>query len=297
VALNVNGKTPTLRIQSNLSDIQAGPLLKQLTDEERLTGKGRFRAKLNASGNSVEGIKRTLGGNIDFRFEDGAVKGVNLAQIIRDGKALFKGESRPESDEPVQTDFSELSGSGVINQGVLTNRDLLAKSPYLRVNGAGTVSLVSEQLDYDLDTTIVDSAMGQGGEELAELEGKLIPVHFYGPYSDPEYSIDWTQVVLGSKEEELKERLIDKLLGKDKEEDAAPKDATATDETTAAPADEASTDTATAAPKDVAGTDSATPDKEATAKPEEEPSAKERLKQKEKELKKKYKDKLKELKF
>ncbi len=296
VALNVNGKTPTLKIQSNLSDIQAGPLLKQLTDKERLTGKGRFRAKLNASGNSVEGIKRTLDGNIDFRFEDGAVKGINLAQVIRDAKALYKGESRSKSDEPQQTDFSELSGSGVINSGVLTNRDLLAKSPYLRVNGSGTVSLVSERLDYDLGTTIVNSAVGQGGEDLAELEGTLIPIHISRTYSDPKYSIDWGRILVDSKKEELKEKLMDKLLGKDKEETAAPQETATADAATTAPKDTAAADTT--APNDAASTDPATTNKEQPdATSEKEPSADERLKQKEERLKQKLEDKLKKLKL
>ncbi len=289
IALNVNGNTPNLSIQSSMSDVNAGPLLKQLTDEERLTGKGRFRAKLNASGNSMERIKRSMGGNLDFRFEDGAVKGVNLAQIIRDAKALYKGESTSKSDEPQQTDFTELSGSGVITNGVLDNRDLLAKSPYLRVNGAGKVNLVSEQLDYDLDTTIVKSAAGQGGEELAELEGKLIPVHISGTYSDPDYDIDWAQVVLGSKEEEIKEqlkdKLMDKLLGKDKQEDAAADTTAATEEATTAPEDRASTETA------------ASPSEEATTAPEAKPAAKEEEPSAEDRLKQKLKDKLKKLKL
>jgi AsmA protein len=300
IALNVNGATPSLRIQSNLSDIQAGPLLKQLTDRERLTGKGRFRAKLNASGNSVEGIKRTLGGNVDFRFEDGAVKGINLAQIIRDGKALLGGKGVAKSDEPLQTDFTELGGSGVIENGVLTNDDLLARSPYMRVNGAGTVNLVSEELDYDLNTTIVNSAAGQGGEELAELEGKLIPIHFTGPYSDPEYSIDWAQVAFGRKEEELKEelkeKLLDELLGKEKEETAASEAAAGTDAATTTPKDTASADTATTAPQDAVAKDSATPDKDAAAAPEE-ASAEDKLKQKLKEKERKLNEKLKKLKL
>jgi AsmA protein len=275
-------------------------LLKQLTDEERLTGKGRFRAKLNASGNSVEKIKRTMNGNLDFRFEDGAVKGINLAQIIRDGKALLKGESSSKSNEQQQTDFTELSGSGEISNGVLTNQDLLAKSPYLRVNGGGTVNLISEELDYDLDTTIVSSATGQGGEELAELEGKLIPIHFYGPYSDPEYSIDWAQVVLGSTEEELKEelkeKLLDKLLGKDKDEAEVSNDAASTEDVATVPKEAASTDAAVVEPKDQASVDATTSEKEAAAS-EQEPSAEEKLEQKEDELKKKLEDKLKKLKL
>jgi AsmA protein len=211
--VDVRSATPLVRSESALADIQAGPLLKDLNGSDRLSGKGRFNAKLNARGNSANSWKRTLAGNLDFRFENGAVKGINLAQTIRETKALFEGKPAPKSNEPVQTDFSELSGTGVIANGILTNRDLSAKSPYLRVNGAGTVNLVSEATDYDLRTVIVGTGKGQGGKELADLEGVTIPVHVSGRYSDPKYSVNWAEVLTSSQKAKLQEKLQEQLQG------------------------------------------------------------------------------------
>jgi AsmA protein len=211
--INVQGKTPVMKIKSALSDIQAGPLLKDMTGKERLTGKGRFNAELTAHGNSTTAVKRSLGGNLNFRFEDGAVKGINLAQTIRELKALFDREKAAESDEPRQTDFSELTGSGVITRGVLSNKDLYAKSPYIRVNGSGTVNLVNEKTDYTLKTVLVNTSKGQGGKELAALEGITIPVRVSGRYSAPKYSINWGEVLMDSQKDKLKESLRKKLQG------------------------------------------------------------------------------------
>jgi AsmA protein len=212
--INVQGKTPVLRIKSALNGIQAGPLLKDMTGDDKLTGKGRFNADLTASGNSTAAVKRSLGGNLDFRFEDGAVKGINLAQTIRELKALFDGKQAVKSDEPLQTDFSELTGSGVITRGVLSNRDLLAKSPYLRVQGDGTVNLVNEKTKYNLKTVLVNTSKGQGGKELASLEGVTIPVRVSGRYSAPDYRINWGEVLMDSQKERLKEKLEEKLRKK-----------------------------------------------------------------------------------
>lgn len=222
--VDVRGRTPLVRSESVLSDIQAAPLLKDLTGKDRLSGKGRFNANLNARGSSADAWKRTLAGNLAFRFEDGAIKGVNLAQTIREAKALYEGRPAPKTDEPVQTDFSELSGTGVITNGVLTNRDLSAKSPYLRLNGAGTVNLVTEAINYDLRTVIVGTAKGQGGKELADLEGVTIPVHVSGTYSDPKYSVNWVEVLTSSQKAKLQEKLQERLqdaLGGKKADDAA----------------------------------------------------------------------------
>ena len=210
-----------MKIEQHLANLQAGPLVKDLTGQDKFDGKGSFNAKLNTRGNSINAIKRSLGGNLDFNFKDGAVKGFNLAKAIRETKAKFSGTAVPASDEPNQTDFSKLSGSAVISKGVLTNKDLLAKSPYLRITGAGKVSLVPETLDYTVKAVIVSTEKGQGGEGLEELKGIPVPVHLTGPYASPDYSVDWGQVLAGSqkakveaKVEEKKEEVIEKFKDK-----------------------------------------------------------------------------------
>lgn len=220
--LNVAGKTPKMDVNANLQNLQAGPMLKDLTGQDKLTGKGRFKMNINSTGNSVNAIKRTLDGTMDFRFDNGAVKGINIAKILRETKAKFEGKPLPPSDEPEQTDFSELSGSAKITSGVINNQDLLAKSPFLRVGGAGTVNLVEETLDYTVQATVVSSAKGQGGEELKELEGLNIPVKLTGSYLAPNYKVDWGKVLLSSQKakvdekveeqkQELKKKLEDKF--------------------------------------------------------------------------------------
>lgn len=221
VDLNVAGKTPVIQVEKSLSNLEAGPLLNDLTGKDKLTGKGNFSANLNTRGNSINAMKAALDGNLKFSFADGAVKGFNLAQTLRETQAKFKGETLPPSDQPTQTDFSELSGSGVITRGILANEDLLAKSPFLRVNGAGKVNLVQETLDYKVKTVIVGSAVGQGGEGLENLKGVPIPVHLTGPYASPDYSVDWGAVLTGTqkakieeKKEEVKQKVQEKLQNK-----------------------------------------------------------------------------------
>lgn len=206
VNLDVAGKTPVIRIEEQATNIQAGPLLMDMTEKDKFDGKGNFQAKLQTSGNSINAFKRALNGDLNFRFEDGSVKGVNLAQMLREGQAKLKGETLPASDEPPKTDFSEMSGSAVIKNGVLNNQDLLAKSPFLRVTGAGSVNLVAETLDYLVKPVIVSTAAGQGGAGLEELKGVPIPVKLTGPFASPDYSIDWAQVVTASQKAKLEEK-------------------------------------------------------------------------------------------
>lgn len=223
--VDVSGKVPLVGTENSLSKLSAGPLIKDLTGEDRFDGKGMFNARLNGRGNSVNAIKKTLAGTLDFRFENGSVKGFNLAQSIRDAKAKFSGGTAEKPLEDAQTDFSELGATAVIKEGVLTSNDLLAKSPYLRVTGAGQVDLVSESLDYKVKATIVSTEKGQGGEGLEELKGVPLPVHLTGPLASPDYSFDLAAVLTGAqkakveqkveeKKQELKQKLEDKLQNK-----------------------------------------------------------------------------------
>lgn len=216
--LDVSGKSPLTRIDSKAEGIEIGPLLKDLSDQDRLTGKGRLDAKLNTRGNSIDAFKRSLGGNLSFKFENGAVKGINLARMIREAKARLKGKMLPEDGRELQTDFSEMSGSAAVKQGVVTNKDLLAKSPFLRVDGKGKVNLVAENLDYTIKAVVVSTAKGQGGEGLEELKGIPVPVHLTGDLAAPKFEVDWKEVLvatqkgkLENQKQKLEEKIQDKL--------------------------------------------------------------------------------------
>lgn len=210
VGLDVRGKSPTTRITAASSGIQIGPMLKDMVGEERLTGRGGFNADLSSNGNSLDALKRGLSGKVDFSFIEGALKGVNIARLLRETRARFSGQPLPPNNEPLQTDFSEVTGSGVIAGGVLENRDLLAKSPFLRVTGAGKANLVSETLDYTVQAVVVGTDKGQG-EGLEDLKGVNIPIHLTGPIASPDHQIDWGKILLETQKAKIKEKLQEKL--------------------------------------------------------------------------------------
>ncbi len=214
VDLDVRSKTPKLKINQSASGIQAGPLVVDVSGQDRLAGKGGFNVNLTSAGQLVSQLKKTLNGKLDFDFRDGAVKGINLAKMIRDAKAKLSGKTASASNEPEQTDFAELSASAVVRNGVLDNRDLLAKSPFLRVEGTGKVNIVAESLDYTVKPVIVSTGKGQGGEGLEDLKGVPIPVHLQGSWADPQWNIDLGKVLAESQKAKLKEKLDEKLKEK-----------------------------------------------------------------------------------
>lgn len=190
MTLDARKETPRLTVDERLSAVQAGPLLKDLSGRERITGTVDASAKLSARGATAAAAQRTLNGTARFAFRDGALKGVNIARLIREAKAKIQGRSLAPAAGEQQTDFSEVTGSVRIKDGLASNDDFSAKSPLLRINGRGTADLPRSTLDYRVKTTLVATTAGQGGKDLADLAGIPIPLRVTGTFQDPKYGID-----------------------------------------------------------------------------------------------------------
>jgi AsmA protein len=214
VSLDARGKTLKLAINESLKAVQVGPLLKDLSGDDKISGTANAQAKLTGNGATVDQIKQTLTGNGQFSFTNGALKGFNIAESIRKAKAAMKGEKLPASDAPLQTDFSSLTGSFTAKNGVIDNQDLLTMSPLLRINGAGKVDLPKEGIDYLLKVSIVGTTKGQDAADLADLKGLTIPVKITGTFDQPKPTVDIANLLKEQATEEMKAKVADKLEDK-----------------------------------------------------------------------------------
>jgi AsmA protein len=223
----VTTEPPQFTVRQNLAGINVGALLKDAIAKDPVDGKGNVQIDVTTSGATVTQMKRSLGGTAKLELRDGAVRGVNVAQVIRDAKAKI-GAVR--GDAPAQTgtgsadqktDFSELSGSFHIAKGVAHNEDLSVKSPLLRIGGAGDVDLGADRLDYVIKAAVVTTLQGQGGPELQALKGLTVPVRLSGPFTAIGWKVDFAGMVgdvarqkLDEKKEDVKKKLQDQLQDK-----------------------------------------------------------------------------------
>lgn len=174
-----------LATQSRLQGVQAGPLLRDLTgDKERLRGRAEVEYQLSSRGADSEQLTANLQGDAAFGFHDGAVVGVNIGRLLRQSSALLQGRQLAADEREAVTDFTELTGTVQITDGLASNRDLRLRSPLLRLSGEGTANLVSRQVDYLLSATVAATAEGQAGRELEELKGITVPIRVTGTFDD-----------------------------------------------------------------------------------------------------------------
>jgi len=188
-ALDARPGVAAWKARADLSGIQAGPLLKDMTGKDQVLGTTVVKYDLAGAGLTPDAIKRTLSGTTSFAFTDGAVNGINVAKMLRDAFNTLRG--RPVSgDEPLRTDFAELLGSARITNGHIVNDDLLMKSPLLRVTGKGWADLPKDSVDYLATVTVVGTLKGQDGASIEELTGLPLPIRAKGSLADPSVSLD-----------------------------------------------------------------------------------------------------------
>ena len=134
------------QFDKKVTGVQIRPLLKDAADVDLLAGTANFDVKGKGKSLLPEQLKKNLLANGHFDINDGALYGVNIPQMIRSAQAKLKGDLSPETKEERKTDFSSLSGSFSLDNGVATNPDLAMSSPLLRLAGKGTANLLTETM-------------------------------------------------------------------------------------------------------------------------------------------------------
>ncbi len=205
-------KPARFEVRQTLSSVEVGPLLKDAIAKQPIEGKGNVRLDVAASGMTFSQIKQGLNGSARLELRDGAVHGINIAQAVRNAKAKL-GALRGDAPEQggtasvaEKTDFSELSGSFRITNGIARNDDLDVKSPLIRIGGSGDIDLGRERIDYLAKATVVSTLQGQGGPELQELKGVTVPVRLSGPFTSINWRIDFAGLVKEMAQQRIDEK-------------------------------------------------------------------------------------------
>jgi len=220
-----DARASKLGVQLAASGVNINALLKDVAAKDLLEGTGRVTADLATTGKTVGELRSHLGGQAAMQLRDGAVKGVNLAQSLRRAKAALGAADQDaveKAKRTEKTDFSELSASFQIADGVAKSTDLDAKSPFLRLGGAGNADIGRGRIDYTARATVTNTSKGQEGAELDALRGITVPVLLSGPFDAIDWKIQWSAIAsdlvkaragekLRAQEDKLKDKLGAKL--------------------------------------------------------------------------------------
>jgi len=186
---SVEGK-PKIEQSFELNGLEALPFLTDAAEFDRIEGIASAEFGLTTSGGSERDLVQKLNGDGKIVFADGAITGINIASMVRNASSAFLSA---EAGETRKTDFAELSGSFIIQNGILSNEDLSLQAPALRINGSGKVDLPAKRVDYRIDPKAAATLEGQGSE--TEVAGILVPVLVTGPFDNLDYKPDLSGVI------------------------------------------------------------------------------------------------------
>ncbi|CDT46085.1 putative AsmA protein [Vibrio coralliirubri] len=211
-------KTPaTYTAKKKIKGVKVQPLLVDVADNDMLEGTGNIDVNVKGKSLTPTGIKKNLVGTIAINFEDGAVNGINVAQLIRENYAKIKGEKVESANEAQKTDFSAMKATLKVDKGWVSTNDLSAQSPLLRVTGQGKANFINETVDFLVRTSIVGSLEGQGGKSIDDLKDVTIPIKVTGQWVDPKFALVFDDVLKQKAQKEI-DRGVNKLTDKIKDE-------------------------------------------------------------------------------
>lgn len=210
---SIDANANRVALKSQLGGVAIGPLLHDALDNDLLEGRGDVALDVQTGGQTVGAMKRALAGSARLTLQNGAIKGINLSEAVRKVRALTGSASaeEPTAGGAERTDFTDLSASFLIKDGVAHNDDLSAKSPLLRLSGSGNIDIGGGSIDYLAKPSIVQSSAGQGGKDSAELRGVTVPVRITGPLGAPRFRIDLSGAAGEAAKQKVEEKLRDRV--------------------------------------------------------------------------------------
>lgn len=173
VTIDGSGAVPTIQESFALKGVDMQPLLHDAANVNLLAGNGSLDMAVDGRGRSQRDIISSLAGKGSLHIDKGKIEGVNIIGIMKNAaKALSMGLVGSGNG----TDFSTLSGTYTIANGVLKNNDLQLVSSELPMTGAGTVDLPQRQVNYRLTPKVAGAL--------------AVPVLITGPWDNLSYRPD-----------------------------------------------------------------------------------------------------------
>jgi len=181
MSIDATGKTPLESFRFSLSNLDAYPFLDDAASFQSIQGKAAIAINLTSSGTSQRAMVSAMNGSTNFEFTDGAIRGINVAKMVRNlGSATLSGW---QSGDAEKTDFASLGASFKVAQGKAESNDLHLIGPLVRMAGTGVIDLPARTLNLRVDPRVVASLQGQGGDK--DLQGLGVPVAINGPWAQP----------------------------------------------------------------------------------------------------------------
>jgi AsmA protein len=191
--VDASSGNPIYAMHCDIVGVRALPLLTSLADFDKIDGQMQAKIAARSAGASQHAIMSNLSGTVFANFQDGQIRGVNVAQMIRELTASTLSGWQEQKNQGTGTDLAQLSASFKIDRGQAQTTDLNLVGPLVKVTGTGTVDLGTKMIGFRVEPKLVMTTEGQG--RTSDPVGFGIPVMISGPWSAPKIYPDMAGVL------------------------------------------------------------------------------------------------------
>lgn len=182
IALDASIPSPIYALRADLRGVRAMPLLTSAADFTWLDGKMQAQLDVRTTGRNQREMVANLSGTTNVDFQDGQIRGINVAQMIRNLTSSTLSGWQESGQQ--NTDLTELHANFRIEKGKAETSDLRLAGPLVRITGAGSTDLNAKSMSFRLEPKLVMTTQGQGSS-VADPIGLGVPVVMEGPWASP----------------------------------------------------------------------------------------------------------------
>lgn len=204
VTLDARGALPLMKTQQTLADVDLARLLKDFEGTQRLSGSADMSATLQGQGADSDALLRTLDGQVVLDVKRGAIEGVDLPFEVQQATALLKHQAPSLGRGSGRTSFESFHASATVHNGVAETHDLDIATQLLAVRGQGTLNLVSDAVNSQLQIAVLKApaAAGASGATLAQ-----VPLNVTGTLASLQVRPDLQQLARSQLQQQLQQQL------------------------------------------------------------------------------------------
>ncbi|MEL6258517.1 MAG: AsmA family protein, partial [Pseudomonadota bacterium] len=189
MGLDARAATPRLNARLTGGAVRVSDFVNGFTGFDPVSGIGQVSLNIASKGASPKAIVESLTGAAEARIENGSLKGVNAAAIVRSAQTFLSDGGGPLTLSPAEeTDFTSLRTQFDLQSGVARLTNFAMDSPFADASGSGRINLGGQLLDLRIQFKQLGSAASLGGA--IDLSGLDVPVRFSGDWLSPSVSLD-----------------------------------------------------------------------------------------------------------
>ncbi|MEM5517558.1 AsmA family protein [Henriciella sp. AS95] len=219
--INVDASRSLPQFGFNLDSkgVSAQSLLGTLAGFDGMSGNGAFSVNVTSNGTTINQIVNQLRGAASLDVADGALKGINLGQLVRSASSLTEQLASGNLtlanlgqvvSPQAATDFTDFESELAISGGVASIQKLVLANNVLNVSGAGQINLGGRSLDIKLTPAIDRTAQGEAST--VQLNGIPVPLRVSGNWLTPQFSPDFSGV-RAALQQKVRDRATDAIAG------------------------------------------------------------------------------------